>query len=433
MKRIYYSILVTALISLFLLGKLIDELFDAQYESQEISEFVSERHFTKGLSRQLAAVSAEQLPAQVNQLGEQFEVKLSLEKAADFSLSPEILQQLKSDGLVIDSDSGMQLLRSIENHAEWLLSYKIMQEMPTNSEGNSELEFWLTVLFYFSFCLVLAIWAFPLTRRLSNLNRLAFEFGKGDLSKRVQPSRFSYIEELETSFNRMASQIEELLAENKLLAGSVSHDLRTPLSCLRFGVDAALETEKLDKKDYYLSRMEQDLTRMESMLEAFLDYASLERKRFELSKTKTDIVKLLQSTVKACSPVADNKQMQIALNQKDCSLIEVDPNWVGRALSNLITNAIHHGNQNILVSCQQKSKSIEITVEDDGQGIPDDEIENIFKAFVKLDKSRTKNNRYGLGLAIVSRVVNWHHGEIKVGRSKELGGACFTILLSLQK
>lgn len=429
MKRIYYSILVTALISLFLLGQLIDQLFDAQYDNQPVNEFVIERHFVKGLSRQLSEVSSQQLDAKVGQLSQQFDLELSLESASEFALSTEVLQQLQTDGLVTDSESGVQILHAIKNHRQWLLNYKVMQGSQPELDDNSQLEVWMTILFYFGFCLVLLLWTLPLTRRLSNLNRLAHEFGTGDLSKRVSPSRLSYIAELETSFNRMAGQIEELLAENKLLAGSVSHDLRTPLSCLRFGIDAALETEQPDKKNYYLSRMEQDLTRMESMLEAFLDYASLERKRFELAKTNTDITNLLQSTVKACIPVAENKQVKVALELNECPIVDVDPNWIGRAVSNLITNSIHHGRQNILVSCHYRTRAIEICVEDDGQGIPEEEFENIFKAFVKLDKSRTKNNRYGLGLAIVSRVVNWHNGEINVGRSEKLDGASFSIVL----
>ncbi|WP_444997066.1 ATP-binding protein [Aliikangiella sp. IMCC44359] len=434
MKRIYFSILVTALISLFVLGKLLDRVFDEQSESNERAEFIVERHFFLGLSHILSRSNNDELKNAVEALGHQFQINLSLEAKENLSLNPELESQIDSDeGLLIDSDSEIQLIRQINNHPDWLLVYSIHNTLDVAKEDDFKLEFWLTLLFYASFCVVLLIWAFPLTRRLSKLNKLASDFGAGDLSKRIQPIRFSYIEELESSFNRMASQIEELLTENKVLAGSISHDLRTPISCLRFGVDAALETPKLEKKNYYLERMDDDLQRMENMLEAFLDYASLERKRFELSKTKTNIIHLIDSTITACSPLAEKKKIKIELVDEQNTLeplIDVDPFWVGRAVSNLLTNAIHHAKSKVEIECGYSNGLIKISVNDDGKGIPEDEVKNIFKAFVKLDKSRTQNNHFGLGLAIVARVVSWHNGEVKVSRSKKLHGACFTLYLS---
>lgn len=433
MKRIYFTVLVTALISLFLLGQFIDMVFEAQSESVETKEFIAERQLVNGLSKHLSQISDEGLQQEVEKLESQFEIKLSLERKSDLSLSSEISNLLDSQGLVTDSDSGIQLNRGISNHSDWLLVYQVENKDIHDKADISVLEFWLTVLFYVSFCLALVIWAVPLAKRLSTLNRFAHDFGKGDLSKRVALSRFSYVEELEVSFNRMAGQIEELVAENKLLAGSISHDLRTPLSCLRFGVDSALEIEQLEKKNEYLQRMDQDLCRMEAMLEAFLDYASLERQSFTLAKTQTDIGKLLQSTVKDCQPLADKEQKQIELKYTQGNLLDVDPNWVGRAFSNLITNAISHCRHMVKVSCLIRGREIQIKVEDDGPGIPAGDSANIFKAFFKLDKSRGKDNGYGLGLAIVARVVNWHHGKIDVTQSDALSGACFTITLPLSK
>ena len=75
----------------------------------------------------------------------------------------------------------------------------------------------------------------------------------------------------------MASQIEKLVADNKILARSLSHDIRTPIACLRFGLEAALDSKTLEKKDSYLTRMDSELTNMEDMTSAFLEYASMER------------------------------------------------------------------------------------------------------------------------------------------------------------
>lgn len=416
------------------MGKFLDEVFDAQSNVFDIQEFSTECKLLNSISKQLELVPQEKLESELERWQAMLDINLAFEQQQNLSLSSELMEQVNSEsGLVIDSDNQVEIVRSIENHPSTLL---ILTTLPKNQDSknyNSELEIWLTILFYFGFCLILAIWAFPLAKRLTKLDHMASDFGAGDLSKRIQTSRFSYIETLETSFNRMANQIEELIAENKLLAGSISHDLRTPLSCLRFGVDAALETETNERKNYYLQRMDDDLTRMENMLEAFLDYASLERKRFELVKSEVNVIKLIEATINSCQLLADKHSKTISFHSSlDSNAVSysVDPGWFSRAIMNLITNAINYSTQQVLISCNHKGGSMVIIVEDDGPGIPESDQENVFRAFVKLDKSRTRSEHFGLGLAIVSRVISWHDASIILSRSAQLGGAKFTIELS---
>lgn len=419
---------------MFLLGKFIDQVFDAQSEVFSHQEFVTESSVLRNISKELSKVNSEKLKSEVARWANMLEFQLSLEQPQNLSLSNEMMQEINSsNGLIIDSGDRVEIIRTIESHPEFLIVFSSPIIQNESKNKNSNLEMLLTVLFYFGFCLILAIWAFPLVKRLSLLNKMTAEFGAGNLSRRIKQSRLSYIDQLEKSFNRMANQIEDLIAENKLLAGSISHDLRTPLSCLRFGVDAALETQTDGKKDYYLNRMNEDLTRMENMLEAFLDYASLERKRFELVKKEIDVVKLLESTVNGCLLLAEKQHKTIELEcqcEIENSLLELDPGWFGRALTNLITNGINYSKSRVLVTCRLEANRLQIIIEDDGAGIPESEVENVFRAFVKLDKSRTKSNHFGLGLAIVARVVSWHDGTIELSRSKKLGGAQFTINLS---
>ncbi len=432
LNRIYLSIIITAIISLFLLGKLIDEVFDAQTDFLPEKEFATEIKFLNGVIRGVSDNSEKQLMSYLIKINLQFDVQIALEKKASFSLNDDLSRLAKSEsGLLIESKEGTQLIRELPS-SEYLLVYNL----PNNAkylrqqEEQIQLEFWLTILFYIGFVLILSGWAFPLAKRLAMLNRFAARFGAGELSVRVKLSKFSYIEELEQSFNRMANQIEELIAENKILAGSISHDLRTPVSCLRFGVDSALDTQEIEKKNSYIKRIDDDLTRLELMLEAFLDYASLERKRLELEITRTNLTHLVLSTINACEALclANNKEVCFISDNKGASIhIHADPFWMGRALSNLLTNAIDHANKKVNVSVSSMGNIASIIIEDDGAGIPEKELNNIFKAFVKLDKSRSKNSHYGLGLAIVSRVAAWHDSQVQVGRSGQLGGASFRI------
>ena len=268
-------------------------------------------------------------------------------------------------------------------------------------------------------------------------------------------SRFSYISLLENSFNRMAAQIEKLVADNKILARSMSHDIRTPMSCLRFGVEAAMDTRDLTKKDIYLARMETELTRMEEMTTAFLDYAGMERQGFLLKREMININQFLETINNDFQSLAE--QHNVTLNYQANSefinqaiSLSIDFHWCYRAIQNLLSNAVQYAKSTVTISAYCQNNRLHICVKDDGKGIPEQSIASIFDPFVKLDLDRSRElGHFGLGLAISAKVVHWHNGTIHAKNSTELGaenapenfnktmpshvptGACFTISLPL--
>jgi two-component system sensor histidine kinase RstB len=114
----------------------------------------------------------------------------------------------------------------------------------------------------------------------------------------------------------------------------------------------------------------------------------------------------------------------------DCEpdIIAVDPNLMGLALNNLLSNAGRYAENKILCRIKNENDTQSIEVHDDGEGIPEKERLTVFKAFTRLDDSRNrKTGGYGLGLAIVSRIAELHSGSVTVSSSSKLGGALFTI------
>ncbi len=157
----------------------------------------------------------------------------------------------------------------------------------------------------------MTLWLIPLTRRLYLLNNTAAKIGSGQLDARIEHSRFSYIKMLDQSFYTMAGQIEKLVADNKILARSLSHDIRTPIACLHFGIEAALDSKSIKKKNNYLSRMDNKLTCMEEMTSVFLDYASMERQALHLKKQKVVVHELMQSVISDYQPLALQKKVNL--------------------------------------------------------------------------------------------------------------------------
>ncbi|MEM0911482.1 MAG: ATP-binding protein [Pseudomonadota bacterium] len=433
MNKIVINIVLTVTFSLFAFGWLLDHFADESVSQQSEKTNQLRIQLINGIISQLSTVPPDDLLQNIQALSKQFNLPFLLENVSDYSFDRSLKVKLVSpDGLMLASEEGPFLLKAITNHPDRILRLSLAPD----AENNNFKDLALTLLLYLSLSLVLIIWALPLVRSLSNLTDAAAKFGKGDLAERVQLGQFSQLSQLEKSFNNMAEQIEQLVEENKLLANSLSHDLRTPLACFRFGLDASLHEQNLDKKNGYIRRMEADLERMELMLSAFLDYASMERNRLDMQFETVSMISFIRSIVSDMDTLAKKQNVELAF-ACDCddTTIRVDKVWMYRALSNLMVNAIEYAQQkvNVVVDLKTNSDGEKIPIcliADDGQGIPITKRKEVFTPFVRLDSSRQrKSSNFGLGLAIVKRVLYWHQYSVTVTDFEGLNGSEQSLLL----
>ncbi|GAA6172201.1 ATP-binding protein [Colwellia sp. KU-HH00111] len=432
MRGLYLSIMFTVLGSLFFVGWGLDKLAQhagsGQDGKQENQITLLYRQLAQGLTQQLNSLPETALTTTVHQFQQQYQIPSHLVLSADIALPNTLLTQLEHDGsLLLASQNDQYLLGKLDQHP----TYMLQLHFPLEQEESQPFHYVLTIALYLGICAIVLLWVFPLSRRLFLLNNAAAKIGNGQLNVRIAPSRFSYIKMLENSFNTMASQIEKLVADNKILARSLSHDIRTPIACLRFGLEAALDSKTLAKKDNYLTRMDNEITNMEDMTSAFLEYASMERQAFHLNKQNTDIKALINSAIDDCSILAHKKNISVRLVSTTPNIqCAVDNHWFYRALVNLISNAIGFANKHVLLSLSYRNQALILTIEDDGKGIASDKLDVIFTPFVKLEAERSREQgHFGLGLAICVKVIDWHQGTITASNAQKLPGACFTVTL----
>lgn len=427
MRGLYISIIITVLGSLFFIGWGLDELVEYSTEDKitETQGTTIYRHLVDGLANELSTLDDTQLRKRVEQFQQYYQIETSLASSKKIALPSSLITKLNQQGgLLLASSANQYILKKIPKHPEFLLRL----ELPAETIVDDNFNFILTLILYVSICVILILWLFPLTRRLYLLNNAAAKIGSGQLDARITKSRFSYIKMLERSFNTMASKIEQLVADNKVLARSLSHDIRTPMACLRFGIEAALDSKSIEKKNSYLTRMDNELTRMEEMTSIFLDYASMERQALKLNKTQTNISALISSAIDDCHVLAEQKNITVHLSGDSSVIHTLDYHWSYRALVNLISNAIGYASSEVLLTINDNHQQLTITVEDDGKGIADDKLAVIFTPFVKLDADRSREQgHFGLGLAICSKVMDWHQGSINACNNNQLQGACFTL------
>ncbi|PKI13896.1 ATP-binding protein [Colwellia sp. 12G3] len=432
MRSLFISIIFTVLGSLFFIGWGLDKLVEYSTEDKvtETQGTTVYRHLLDGLSSELSSLNRSQLSDKVEHFKQNYQINTSLASSKKIALPSSLVAELKQQGgLLLASSTNQYLLKNIANHPDFLLRI----ELPVETAEDNNFNFILTLILYVSICGILILWLIPLTRRLYLLNNAAAKIGSGQLDARIASSKLSYIKVLEQSFNTMASKIEKLVADNKILARSLSHDIRTPMACLRFGIEAALDSKSIEKKNSYLTRMDNELTRMEEMTSLFLDYASMERQALNLKKQPTNVLALITSAMTDCQVLAKQKNIEISIIHSDDSFsYRLDYHWCYRAIVNLISNAIGYAENQVKIQLKVDQNSMTITVADDGKGISEDKLDIIFSPFVKLDADRTREQgHFGLGLAICSKVMDWHQGSISVDNGTQLCGANFTLKFPL--
>lgn len=413
MKRLTLSLLVAAITAILGLGWAIDQWYKHQINPREHSSVVHFRSMGKQIVDliDLANVDNDTLARWVAQSGAQ----LQFVDYDDFPLPPDLKESFeRGEPLLLDSGKAISLHYFISaRHAVLSLQFENVDDA-----NQSTLSWLLTILFYLGVITVLLLWLFPLLSRLSLLRRHAQAFGAGNLSARISPSGFSYISDIENDFNRMAQKIENLVHDNKLLSRGLSHDLRTPLARLRFGLDVLEEAQLNEQQQKTLAHLNRDLTAMESLVEILLTYARLEQGNIALTLKSLDLSEFVKSIKNEFYP--DEITVNCLPETQPCE-VKGDANYLSMLLHNLIQNALRHGNGTVQLNLLQKENCVVLTVEDNGSGIPQAERDHVFKPFYRVPSSANTQG-HGMGLAIVERIVQWHGAIITLGHSESLKG-----------
>lgn len=235
------------------------------------------------------------------------------------------------------------------------------------------------------------------------------------------------------SFNDVTEQkkLEQLRDD---FVSITTHDLRTPLSVLMNALELLKMSvgPELDENDTKWLGIAMDHTRrMTKMTNDLLDVSKYEAGKMELNLEKIVISDLIIHVAEAMLPQFTQKQLEQKVNLPDTDVvIEADREKIEQMLINLIGNALKFTMEgHILIGFQEKDDRVELTVEDTGEGIPEEELSTIFDKFMQVTKARrSKQKGTGLGLSIVESIVDLHGGRVSA-KSPPGAGATFTITL----
>tara|TARA_B100001971_G_scaffold26192_1_gene20610 strand:- start:399 stop:1712 length:1314 start_codon:yes stop_codon:yes gene_type:complete len=251
-------------------------------------------------------------------------------------------------------------------------------------------------------------------RPIRRLAAAADNFGKGRDVPYFKPEGAAEVRRAAAAFKLMQARIQRQISQRTEMLAGVSHDLGTVLT--RMKLELAMLGDSSEAK-----ALATDVAEMEHMIEGYLAFARGEGKE-NAEPVKVD---------RMLAEVADNARRngaEIELEADTGMTITLRPNAFRRCFGNLLGNAARHA-QHIRLAAQRRDHQLEITVDDDGPGIPEDRREDVFKAFFRLDEARNLDSGgVGLGLSISRDIVHAHGGEISLETSP-LGGLRVGVLL----
>ena len=213
------------------------------------------------------------------------------------------------------------------------------------------------------------------------------------------------IRQVNHAFNQMIYTLDQTERERRIMLAGISHDLRTPLTRIR------LSAEMMPDEDFLKEGLIYDVEDMDAILDQFISYM---RDGSDEEPQDTNVNVLLQELVKQFKP------LDIRFTPQDIPTIQARSMSLKRLIGNLINNSKRYGSEPIELSAHVEEDQLLICVADHGEGIPEDQIEALMQPFVRGNSARTVQGS-GLGLAIVKRIVDIHHGQLRIHNRPEGG------------
>lgn len=410
MARLFLSLYIFIALILILLSSVLDSLF---YKEDQMQSVESEM-----LRQMLSYVNQNDLD--VEKLSNSTEFQTRLLDVASMSWSEEDKQALLNGHAIslFDPTQGHQFY--IQTSSQQVL------ELTMSASVQKASSFALySAIFYALLGGLIALWVWPLWRDLEKVKSDISTLNSDGSIAAITVSQRSFLRPIANAINSLSTQVTQLMLTQRELTGAVAHELRTPLSRLKF---ALAMTDK--NKSEQWQAMHQDIDEIEKMVQEMLSFTSMEAHTPELSLSEIPLVALCEQIAEDAGKTQSDIEVEVTGTQ---TRILADEHYLHRAIENLVLNGCRYAKSKVLVTLQTSRSKITIIVDDDGEGIAPQWQEKIFEPFFRPDESRDrKRGGAGLGLAIVRRIVQWHQGQCWA-QTSDLGGARFVIALPIKQ
>ena len=254
---------------------------------------------------------------------------------------------------------------------------------------------------------------------LKNMTKAAKDFAKGDFSSRVVVSGRDEVAELGAAFNNMAESLDNFEKMRNSFLANVSHDLRTPMTTIAGFIDGITSGAiPPEKHEYYLGIVSDEVHRLSRLVGDLLNISRIESGERKFDYTDFDVAEMARVILISFEKQIDAKHLDVIFEtDSDEMYAYADKDAIHQVLYNLMHNAIkfsREGGKLAISITAQDNKKLRVSVYDEGEGIPADDIALVFDRFYKTDKSRgLDKSGLGLGLYICKTIMDAHREEIR--------------------
>lgn len=269
-----------------------------------------------------------------------------------------------------------------------------------------------------------------LTKPLIRMKDATQKISDGDFSVKLPVKTKDELGELAESIQSLANNLNHLQKERKEFLASISHELRTPLTYIKGYADLGRkpnleESARLE----YLNIIHEESNRVSSMLEDLFELAKMDQNAFSIQPQRMDMEKFILPIYEKARPAFENAGIHLMFKTNQNFETLIDPRRFEQIVLNVLDNALKYSSGGSITTIQLSKKGNEclLSIEDEGKGIPKEDIPYVLDRFYRVEKSRSRlTGGVGLGLSIVKELVEAHGATLSI-TSKQTVGTAVTI------
>lgn len=370
------------------------------------------------IEQQLSGVPVTRWREKLVELGTHFEFPLEVISTKKISL-PKNISQILDQGQLATQYIGKDqyfIYGRIDGSDLIVRAGPLSDEIRINNYKVIAIPFVLTAL-------AILFWMHSLWRDIKRMNATTSQFGKGELTARMNLGKRSALACPALQFNQMAGDIEKLIEGSRELTNAVSHDIKTPLARMRFALEMLEKNPTPDMQQRFVSSIEGDIEELEGLVDEVMANARYERQLSLSPEVIPDFFNWIRNILERKQQDDPHVDVEYRNEMPDAdAAVKADKKAMARAVGNVFRNALHYASGRVRVTVALEQDNCVVLIEDDGPGIPESDRERVLQPFVRLDSAR-KRDGHGLGLAIAHRIIQQHGGELLVTQSTWGGAA----------
>ena len=261
------------------------------------------------------------------------------------------------------------------------------------------------------------------------------QVSNGDLNQSISQNTYLITKQISDELNTTIRRLRDADQSRDEFVANVSHELKTPITSIRVLADSLMSMDDVPVELYkeFMNDISKEIDREAKIIDDLLDLVKMDRSGVVLNRTSVDMNAMLEQILKRLRPQAKLRNIEMTLETVRDVKADVDEVKFSLAITNLVENAIKYNVDGgwVHVSLDADHQFCYIKVEDNGIGIPEDQQDNVFERFYRVDKARSRETGgTGLGLAITRNIILLHQGIIRL-TSKEGEGSSFLVRIPL--